>query len=177
MNEVCRGAHHASAGHRSPELLRVLKLFEDAQCPRNRDATIGITGRSVAHLAHTRVPGPSVVPTVGGFPRELGRYLDHLNSKSRIKPLEHHRHRRRHDPTTDKHYIGSVNYASHDTAEFSNCPSGAARGPSGFYSAKQGLGHWQFLEENSCVQANGLVVTREWLTIVSLSVSRLCHLC
>ena len=130
VNEACRVAHHACGGHRSPELLRLLKLFEDAQCPRNRNVTIGIASRGVAHLTHTGVPGPRVVPAVRGFPRELGRHLDHLNSKSRIKPLEHHRHCRRHDPASDQHDVGSVNNASHDTAGFSNCRLGAACGPS-----------------------------------------------
>ena len=108
VNEVRRLTHGASGSHRSPELLRVFELLKDAQSPCNWHATVGITGRGVAHLTYAGVPGPSVVPAVRGFPREFGCDLDHLDSKSRIEPLKHHRQRRGHNPTADQHDIGSV---------------------------------------------------------------------
>ena len=107
MDEIRGGSHHAIDAHRTPKLLRLLELFEDPQRSANRHPAVRVSRRCVAHLTQSSVARARIVPAVRGFRGQVLGSLNHLDTQTRVEPLEHHPERRRHDAAADEDDIGS----------------------------------------------------------------------
>ena len=84
VDEFFNFIDHASACRVAPELFRVLKLVKYLECFTDINFSIRPVVRSVAELAETSMPGPCVVPSVGGFFAKILGHLEELDAQRRI---------------------------------------------------------------------------------------------
>jgi hypothetical protein len=88
-----------------PELLRMLELLEDRQCPADLHAAVGLEGGRIAEFAEPSVAGARVVPAIGGLAGKLGSDFDDVDREPRLELLEHRRQARRHDAAADQQHV------------------------------------------------------------------------
>ena len=111
MDEIRGGSHQAIGGRRAPKLLRLLELLEYPHCSADWHPAVRISRRCVAHLTQSRVARARIVPAIRGFRGQVLGSLNHLDTQTRVEPLEHHPERRGHDAAADEDDIGSFQEA------------------------------------------------------------------